>query len=120
MNFADVPKSVIRLGLGIVEQHVAVGMERRAVVEQQRRAAGEPGDQPVPHHPAAGGEVEEPVAGLERRSAAVLLQVLEQRAAGAVDDAFRHAGRARREQDVERVVERQPLEVDGSSPRTAR
>ena len=51
------------LGVGEVEQHVAVGMEGRAVVEQQRRARGEARDQPVPHHPAAGGEVEHAVAG---------------------------------------------------------
>ena len=62
MNLAEVPKMRHPLGLGEVEQHVAVGMERRAVVEQQRRAGREARDQPVPHHPAAGREVEEPVA----------------------------------------------------------
>ena len=40
----------------------------------------------------------------------MLLQVLQQRAAGAVHDAFRRAGRAGGEEDVERVVEGQPLE----------
>ena len=45
-------------------------MERRAVVEQQRRAGGEARDQPVPHHPAAGREVEQAVAGLDVACAA--------------------------------------------------
>ena len=40
----------------------------------------------------------------------VLLQVLQQRAAGAVHDAFGNAGRAGGKQDVDRVIERQPLE----------
>ena len=58
MYFAEVPKKVQRSACGEVEQDVAVGMERRAVIEQQRRARGQRRDQPVPHHPAAGGEVE--------------------------------------------------------------
>ena len=63
MYFAEVPKMRHLLGVGIVEQHVAgPGWNGRAVVEQQRRAGGEAGDQPVPHHPAAGGEVEQAVA----------------------------------------------------------
>ena len=62
MNFAEVPKTVMPLRLGVVEEHVAVRMEGRAVVEEERRAAGEAGDEPVPHHPAERGEVEEPFA----------------------------------------------------------
>jgi hypothetical protein len=50
-------------GIGVVEQDVAAADEGRAVVEQQRGAGGQAGDQPVPHHPAAGGEVEQAVAG---------------------------------------------------------
>ena len=42
----------------------------------------------------------------------MLLEMLEQRAAGAVDDAFRHAGRARRIENVKRVIERQAPEGD--------
>ena len=56
--------------VGEVEQRVAVGMERRAVVEQQRRLRRERRDQPVPHHPAAGREVEHPVARRGCRSGA--------------------------------------------------
>ena len=94
------------LGVGEVEQDVAVGVEGRAVVEQQRRAGGQAGNQPVPHHPAAGGEIEQAVAVLEAAMELLLLEVLEQRAAGRMHDAFRDAGRARREQDVERVARR--------------
>ncbi len=42
----------------------------------------------------------------------VFLEVLQQRAAGTVDDAFRRAGGARRVEDVERMIERQLLEFD--------
>ena len=42
----------------------------------------------------------------------LLAQVLEKRAAGAVHDALGHARGSRGEQDVQRVVERQLLEVD--------
>ena len=94
-------------------------MEGRAVVEQQRRARGQARDQPVPHHPAAGGEIEQPVAGLDVAVEPMLLQMLEQRAAGAVHDAFRHAGRARGIQDVERMVEGQPREGDRRRRRRA-
>ena len=92
--------------------------ERRAVVEQQRRAGGEPGHQPVPHHPAAGGEVEQAVAGLQVAVQQVLLQVLQQRAAGAVHDALRHAGRAGGVEDVERMVERQARRTRAAAARS--
>ena len=93
--------------VGEGEERVAVGMERRAVVEQERRARRERRHEPVPHHPAAGREVEDAIAGLHVAVQLVLLQVLQQRAAGAVDDALGHAGRAGRIEDVERMVERQ-------------
>ena len=98
------------LVLRIVPERGRRRRERRAVVEHQRRAGAEAGDQPVPHHPAERGEIEQPLARAQVALQAMLLEVLEQRAAGAVHDAFRHAGRARREQDVDRVIERQPLE----------
>ena len=36
-----------------------------AVVEDDRRADGERGDQPIPHHPAAGGEEERAIVPTE-------------------------------------------------------
>ena len=69
------------LGIGEVEEHAFGGVEWRTVVEQQRRTRGEAGDQPVPHHPAAGGEVEQPVGGLCVGIQHMLGQMLEQDAA---------------------------------------
>src|SRR3546814_14526610 len=57
--------------------------------------------------------VEYPVAGADVGLQLEFLDVLQQRAADAVHDAFRHPGRARREHDVERVVERHPGEAQG-------
>ncbi len=90
--------------------HHRLRRERRAVVEHERRARGDAGGEPVPHHPAAGGEVEQPLAVAQVALQAVLLHVLQQRAAGAVHDAFRHAGGAGGEQDIDGMIERQPLE----------
>ena len=80
-------------------------MEGRAVEEEQRRARGKPRHQPVPHHPAERGEVEDAIACADGRLQAVLLEVLDERAADRMDDAFRHARGAGREQDIERVGE---------------
>ena len=99
------------LVLRIIEERAPFWMEGRAVVEEKRRARCEAGGEPVPHHPAAGGEVEEPVFGRERAMQPVLFQMLEQRAAGAMHDAFRSARRAGGEEDIERMVEGQPLEA---------
>ena len=98
------------LGLGIVEQLGRRRMERRAVIEAERRPAAQRRGEPVPHHPAAGGEVEHPIALVHVAVQPVLLQMLQQRAAGAMDDAFGFAGGAGREQDEQRVAERQPRE----------
>ena len=77
----------------IVEEHLRPRMERRAVEEQERRAPGEAGGEPVPHHPAEGGEVEEPVARAHVGVQPELLEVLQEHA-GAMHDAFRRAGGA--------------------------
>src|SRR6267378_8373967 len=53
------------LGIGVVEQDTALFDEGRAVVEQKRRAGSQSGGEPVPHHPAEGGEVEQAVARLD-------------------------------------------------------
>ncbi len=99
-------------GVGEIVKHVAVGIKRRAVEQQQRRLRGERRDEPVPHHPRTGGEVEHAVVRLDVAVEPVLLQVLEERPAHAVHDAFRHAGGARRIKNIERMVERHPDIVD--------
>ena len=108
------------LRVGQVEQRALVGMEGRAVVEHERRARREPRREPVPHHPAAGREVEQPVARAQVAVEQLLLRVLEQRAARAVHDALRRAGRAGRVQDVERMVEGQALERERGARAPAR
>ena len=97
--------------LGEVEQRPRRGLEGRAVVQHDAAAAGEASDQPVPHHPAAGGEEEQHVLALEIDVQPMFLEVLQQRAASPVADALRLAGGARGIEDVERMVEGQRLEA---------
>src|SRR4051794_30329268 len=77
-----------------VEERTLTRVEWRSVIEEQRRPRGEPADEPVPHHPAAGREIEEPVLALEIAVEQMLAQVLEEDAARAMHDAFGNAGRA--------------------------
>ena len=98
--------------VGEVEEGAHVRPPGRALVEGEAGSAAKPRHEPVPHHPPAGGEVEEGIAGAHVRVEAVLLEVLEQGPAGAVDDALRSTGGPRRIHDVERVVERDRLELD--------
>ena len=76
------------LGVRIVEQdarrRLTNGDRRRAAAWRRRRA----GRQPVPHHPAAGREIEQAVAGFHVGVELVFLEMLQQGAAGAVHDAF--------------------------------
>jgi len=62
-------------------------------VKQQRAAGGQAADQPVPHHPAAGCEVEQGVGIGQADMQPVLLDMLDQRAAGAMNNALWRAGR---------------------------
>ena len=91
--------------LGHVPQPVDARVSGTAFVEHDRRSGADAADQPVPHHPAAGGEVEDPLAAPQIAVQHQLLHVLDEGAAVAVDDALRHAGRAGRIHDEERVVE---------------
>ena len=86
-------------------------MKRRAVVQTDRRARREPADEPVPHHPAARREEQQSLIGREIAMQQLFLAMLQQRAADAVHDALRHAGRAGRKHDVERRRERQANEI---------
>ena len=97
---------------GEIPERVRRGVEGRAVPEHQRRPQGEAAQQPVPHHPAERGEVEHPVALADIGVQAMLLQVRQQRAARAVDDAFRLPGGAGGIEDEERAVERPAVPGD--------
>lgn len=93
------------LGVDEVQQALGAGVERRAVVEHQAGAHRQTGGQPVPHHPAAGGVVEQPVAVAQVGVQAVLLEMLQEHAAGGMDDALGDSGGARRIEDVQRLLE---------------
>ena len=109
---ALMPNTFTRSSAAIVQSASGVRTRhRRTVVEHDRRAARQRAREPVPHHPPARGEIEDPIAGTDGGVKLVFLQVLQQRAARAVHEALRKAGRARREHHVERMVERQTFEA---------
>ena len=86
-------------------QDVEVGMARAAVVEDHRRAHQQAADQEVPHHPAGGGEPQEPVARAEVVVQRQRLEVLDDDPAVRLHDALGQPGRPRRVQHPQRVVE---------------
>ena len=94
-----------------IQQALAVAGKRRALVKHQGGAASQTRHQPVPHHPAAGGEVEKNIVGAQPDLQAVLFQMLQQGAASAVHNGLGHARGARGIQDAQRVIERQRLEA---------
>ena len=98
------------LGIGVIPQDAPFPQERRAVVEQQGGTGGQTADQPVPHHPAQGREIEQPVIRLEIGMQLLLDQMLDQAAAGTMHNALGHACGTRGIQDVERMIEGQLLE----------
>lgn len=77
------------------------------VVQRDRRPARERRQGPVPHHPAAVRLEIHQIVGTEAGVQPMLLLMLEESAAGAVDDAFRCTGGARRKQHEQRMIERQ-------------
>src|SRR5689334_6624277 len=95
------------------KQRVPFWIGDGSVVEDQRRAAGERGDRPIPHHPSRRGVKKETIARREVAVQAMLLEMLEERTAVPMNDALRHSGGARREKHEERVIEMKPLERRG-------
>src|SRR5688572_26510859 len=94
--------------VGEIEERAFIWKERRAVVKEKGAASKQARDQPVPHHPSAGGEVKEPVVRFEVGVEEKLRDVLEQNAAGAMDDAFRHSRRAGGIENEDGVIEGKP------------
>jgi hypothetical protein len=80
-----------------------------AVEHDDRGADGGTAGQEVPHHPAGGGEPEEPVTGAQVVVQGEHLEVFEQDAAVTVDDRLGQAGGPRAVEHVERMVERHLL-----------
>ena len=98
------PNTVTRFALDHVPQERR-RRQRRAVVEHHGGPHGQAGDQPVPHHPAAGGEVEDPILAAEIGVQHQLLQMLKQRPPRTVHHAFGESCRAGGVHDVDGVVE---------------
>ncbi len=96
--FGDAP-----LGAGVREAGAAV-------VEDDRGAGEEAGDEEVPHHPAGRGVPEEPVLGAEVAVQAELFEVLDEDAALGLDDGLGQAGGAGGVEHPQGVVEGQVLE----------
>ncbi len=82
-----------------------------SVEEDDRGVREEDRDEEVPHHPACGGEPEDPVSLLGVHVEMHLLQVLQEDASVALDDGFREPGGAGGVEDPERVVEGNALEL---------
>ena len=93
--------------LGHSPQHARIRAERCTIVEYNRCAKCQTGDQPIPHHPPARGEVEDHVIGSHIRVQCQLFPVLQQGAARTMHHALGKAGRSGRVQNVERMIKRQ-------------
>jgi hypothetical protein len=100
--------------LGHLPQGLGRRVKRIAVIEHQRGPGGQGADQPVPHHPPAGGEVEDRVLAFKIGVQHQFFKVMDQDAAGALHHALGQAGGARRIHDVERMIERQLGKIDSS------
>ncbi len=98
------------LGVREIEQAVGARPHRRPGAQDDGRAGAERDHHPVPHVPAGAGLVEEPVVAPQVVVEPVLLEQLDQHAAGAVHDALGQAGRSRRVEHERRRVERGALE----------
>ena len=92
---------------------------RRIAVEHHDRGAQQQrAHQRVPHHPRGGGEPLQALAGREIPAEALVLVVLHELAAVAVDDRLGQAGRPGGEEHVQRMVERDRLELQ-RAPRSS-
>ena len=107
--FALVPNTVIRSSAAM-SHRIGGGASGAPSYSTTVAPTASARDEPVPHHPAAGGEVEDPVVRAEVGVQHQLLEMLEQRAARPVHHALGQARRAGRVHDVERMIERQARE----------
>ena len=81
--------------LGQAPHHVTIRVEGGTVVQHDGGTARQRARQPVPHHPAAGSEVEDAVTWPDVAVQLLLHHMLHQQAAGPVDDALGYPGRSR-------------------------
>ena len=97
--------------LGELPERHQVGVAGAAVVDHHRRTDQQAADQEVPHHPAGGGEPQEPVTRPEIPVQAQRFQVLQQDPADRLDDRLGQPGGARRVQHPQRRGERHRGEI---------
>ncbi len=112
MNGAPTPSTDTCSSAAIDHNVSSVGMAGIAVEQHDGGAGQQPGHEVVPHHPARRGEPHERVVGTHVVVQPQRLEVLDDHATVAVHDRLRDAGRARREQDVQRMIERNGLDVE--------
>ena len=93
-----------------VPQPIERRRRRRTVVEHDRRRRQQHADEEVPHHPAGRRKPERAVGGVHVEVQVLVLELLEQDPAVALDDRLRQPGRAAGVQDPQRVVEVHRLE----------
>ena len=111
-NAGTAPISVGTELLGEAPLSRQVRVHRVAVEHHDRGPEQQRVDQRHPHHPGGGREPEQPVPGLQVPAQALVLEGLDQDAAVAVDDRLRQSGRPRGEEDAERVVEADRVELE--------
>ena len=93
--------------LGHLPQGIRARMERVAVIKNQGCPNGQGCGQPVPHHPAAGGEIEDGVFSFQIGMQKQFFQLVEQNTACTLDHAFGQAGCAGGIHDIEGMFEGQ-------------
>lgn len=76
-------------------------MERRPIIQYDCAASRECRDEPVPHHPRRGREVEHAVSGSDIAVQDVFFFVLDECPGCRMDNAFRGTGCSRRVKNVE-------------------
>src|SRR4029450_648687 len=94
----------------IVEESSLTRIKRRSVVKKKGAAGEQSRHQPVPHHPSTSSEIEESIIPLKIGVKEKFCQMLEENAAGTMDDAFRHSRGAGRIKNEDRMIKRKPGE----------
>ena len=95
-----------------IKHDIAIRKERRTIVQHYGGTTCQPRDQPVPHHPATGREIEQSIVRTQVDMQLLLHEMFEEGSSRSVHNTFRHACRARRVHDVKRMIKRQTLKIN--------
>ena len=109
MSLAETPSRVMPSRSIRSNRWAGEGWNGIAVVEDDARPRRQGHHQPVPHHPPAGGEVEDPVAGADVQLELMFLHELEHHPRTPVDHALGRARCARGVENEQRMVETEGL-----------